>query len=87
MRKSVINMLNPPEPKNEILNVVTPAAKKIFLILQTEERMYVSEIRERTKYCRRTIQFALSQLVAAELITPTPDLSDMRKTYYIISSA
>jgi predicted transcriptional regulator len=87
MSKSVINMLSPPEPKNEILDVVTPAAKKIFLILQTEERMYVSEIRERTTYCRRTIQFALSQLVAAELITPAPDLRDMRKTYYMISSA
>lgn len=80
-------MMSSPESENEILEVITPAARKIFQILQTEERLHVKEIRARTTYCRRTVQFALSQLLEAELITSTPDLHDMRKKYYKLASA
>jgi predicted transcriptional regulator len=80
-------MLSSTESENEILEVVTPAARKIFQILQAEERLHVNEIRARTTYCRRTVQFALSQLLEAELITSAPDLHDMRKKYYRLASA
>ena len=79
-------MLNSLKPENEVLGVVTPAARKIFTILQSEERLHVNEIRARTTYCRRTVQFALSQLLEAELIASSPDLLDMRKKYYAIVS-
>ena len=79
-------MLSPLKPENEVLGVVTPAARKIFEILRSEERLHVNEIRSRTTYCRRTVQFALSQLLEVELITSTPDLFDMRKKYYTVIS-
>ncbi len=80
-------MISSPESENELLEIVTPAARKIFQILQTEEQLHVNEIRARTSYCRRTVQFALSQLLEAELITSSPDLQDMRKKYYRLASA
>ncbi|MHA2305535.1 MAG: hypothetical protein ACXACU_09095 [Candidatus Hodarchaeales archaeon] len=78
--------MNSLKPENEVLGVVTPAARKIFAILQSEERLHVNEIRARTTYCRRTVQFALSQLLEAELVRSTPDFLDMRKKYYAVVS-
>ncbi|NHJ01722.1 MAG: hypothetical protein EAX86_06235 [Candidatus Heimdallarchaeota archaeon] len=66
--------------------VLPPSAHKVYEVLQDGDWMLVEEIRDRTGYCRRTIHDALRMLLIREIVRRTPDMSDMRRYYYTLSS-
>jgi predicted transcriptional regulator len=70
---------------DELINLLSPSAQKVFQILQSKEKMHVNEIVSNSEYSLRTIQNALKQLIAAGLITQVLDFTDMRRRYYTVN--
>ena len=64
--------------------VLPPSAHKVYEALQEGDWMLVEEIKDRTGYCRRTIHDALKMLLQRDIVRRTPDMTDMRRYYYIL---
>ena len=64
----------------------SPSVQKVYEVLLMSEQMSITDIRKKTQYSRRTVSFALRQLIKAGLITRIPKLLDMRRYHYTISS-
>ncbi len=77
------------EKKDLNLNLMaefSPSVQKVYEVLLVNDQMTITDIRGKTQYSRRTVSFALRQLIKAGLITRVPKLLDMRRYHYTISS-
>jgi DNA-binding transcriptional regulator GbsR (MarR family) len=70
--------------ENLIVNS-SPSIQRIYELLLINEKMTIKDIKDRTHYSRRTISFALRQLIKANLVRRIPKLLDMRRYHYTIS--
>lgn len=68
------------------LRNLSPSARIVFQILETEKQMRANEIDSQAPYSRRTVRYALRQLQNARLITQIPDMLDARRNFYAIIS-
>jgi DNA-binding transcriptional regulator GbsR (MarR family) len=68
----------------DLIENLSPSIQKVYDILLKNERMTISDIRAKTKYSRRTVSFALRQLIVVGLVTRTPKLLDMRRYHYTV---
>jgi DNA-binding transcriptional regulator GbsR (MarR family) len=85
----VRNMASTSEIADLNLNLISnfsPSVQKIYEILLMSDQMTITDIREKTQYSRRTVSFALRQLIKVGLITRVPKLLDMRRYHYTLSS-
>lgn len=70
--------------QNLIVNS-SPSIQIVYELLLINEKMTIKDIRDRTRYSRRTVSFALRQLIKANLVRRIPKLLDMRRYHYTIS--
>lgn len=70
--------------ENLIVNS-SPSIQRIYELLLINEKMTIKNIKDRTHYSRRTVSFALRQLIKANLVRRIPKLLDMRRYHYTIS--
>lgn len=66
----------------DLIENLSPSIKRVYEVLFKNDQMAISDIKASTKYSRRTVSFALRQLIAAGLVTRTPKLLDMRRYHY-----
>lgn len=68
----------------DLIENISPSIQRVYEVLFTSDQMTISDIKLSTKYSRRTVSFALRQLIAAGLVTRKPTLLDMRRYYYSV---
>lgn len=68
----------------DLIENLSPSIQRVYEVLLKKDQMTISDIKASTKYSRRTVSFALRQLIAAGLVTRTPKLLDMRRYNYTV---
>jgi len=70
------------EQNLELIEILPPAAQRIYHLLSIEKRLHAKDIKEITNYSTRTVQVSLRRLKTMDLIVRIPDITDMRRSIY-----
>lgn len=70
------------DERRERLETLSPSAKFVYVVLQSEGTLDQDEIVQRTLLPKRTVRYALDKLERADLVSEEPGVTDARRRRY-----